>query len=411
MSEQNGSPQQDEAQTTRAFGPTGTVVLCLVIAVVAALLIVFIYSSEPTAQRETAVRETAMLVDVMPVTKGTFVPQVSGLGTVVPAQEILLSPRVPGTVSHLSPRFVPGGFVKQGETLLSLDPADYQNAVRQRESELLQAESALAQERGRVDVAERDYEVLGKDIQGKNPSLALREPQLAAAEAEVASAQTDLDQAKLNLARTKITAPFDAHILTREANVGSEVSPGSTLARIVGIKDYHVEVSVPMTALRQLRFPEDGEAGAEVMLQDRAAWPEGQMRTGHVMGLIGAIDSQTRLARILVRVRDPLARYEEKGSPKLIVGALLQARIEGAPLNGVVKVNRLYLRQDDTVWVMQAGKLNVRQVTVAFRDSAFAYVSNGLNDGDLVVTSDLATVVEGAALRTESADVSAGADR
>jgi len=389
-------------ETSAKQGLFKTLLVCGVIALVAVLLIVFIYSSEPKAQRETAVRETAMLVEVTPVARGTYAPIVAGLGTVTPAREILLSPRVPGRVIQTSSKFIPGGFVDEGETLLILDPSDYKNIVSQRKSALQQAESALAQERGRRDVAERDFEVFGSSQKDQNPALALREPQLAAAEAGVAAAKAALEQAELDLARTAIKAPFEAHILTRLANTGSEVSPGNALARIIGVDEYHVIVSVPLAALKHLSFPEDDVRGAEVTLRDRAAWGAGQTRTGHVQGLIGAIDGQTRLARVLVRVEDPLGLHQFKGAPKLIVGSILHAEIAGRALEDVVRINRGHLRQDDTVWIMQDGKLDVRRVAVAFKDSDYAYVETGLEEGELLVTSNLATVASGAPLRTEA---------
>jgi hypothetical protein len=117
--------------------------------------------------------------------------------------------------------------------------------------------------------------------------------------------------------------------------------------------------------------------------------------------LIGALDDGTRLARVLVTVKDPLARGRETEGPKLILGSILQATIEGRPLDNVVRINRDYLRQGDRVWVMADGALDIREADVAFRDGQFAYLKGGLEAGDKLVTSRLATVAEGLPLRTE----------
>jgi hypothetical protein len=58
----------------------------------------------------------------------------------------------------------------------------------------------------------------------------------------------------------------------------------------------------------------------------------------------------------------------------------------------------------DTVWVMQDGALDIRQVRVVFRDAAYAYIDSGLGDSDRVVTINLATVVDGVRLHTRSTD-------
>jgi multidrug resistance efflux pump len=47
-----------------------------------------------------------------------------------------------------------------------------------------------------------------------------------------------LEQARLNLQRTQITAPFDAAIISRNVNEGSQVNAGDLLARLVGTDEY-----------------------------------------------------------------------------------------------------------------------------------------------------------------------------
>ena len=118
--------------------------------------------------------------------------------------------------------------------------------------------------------------------------------------------------------------------------------------------------------------------------------------------LIGALEAQTRLARVLLTVADPLAHEPESaGLPPLMVGSFVEARIEGRPIENVIRMDRDYLRQNDTVWVNENGLLRIRKVEIAFRDQDYAYITAGLSENDLVVTTSLSTVVEGAGLRLE----------
>jgi multidrug efflux pump subunit AcrA (membrane-fusion protein) len=82
-----------------------------------------------------------------------------------------------------------------------------------------------------------------------------------------------------------------------------------------------------------------------------------------------------------------------------MVGSYVEARIEGKSIENVVRLERQYLRQNDTVWLNRDGVLEIRNLDVDFRDDDFAFVSKGLEAGDLVVTTNLATVVDGASLR------------
>jgi hypothetical protein len=113
--------------------------------------------------------------------------------------------------------------------------------------------------------------------------------------------------------------------------------------------------------------------------------------------MIGSLDQQTRLARVLITVSDPLARNLD--APPLILNTLIETVIEARPLEDVVRLQRDYVREEDTVWVMKDGKLEIRQTEVVFRDADYAYIRSGLESGDEVVLTTLATVAEGIGLR------------
>lgn len=374
-----------------------TAALSIAILAVTGIVIWVIQNTEPAAERGGATRRSAALVDTVTVSRGRARPDIVVLGTVEPARDIILSPRVSGEVIALSEAFIPGGFVRQGDLLLRIDPADYQNTLAMRRGELGEAEANLAIEQGRRTVAEKEFALLDERIDPENRSLVLREPQIASARAQVEAAEAMVAQARLDLARTRLMAPFDAQILDRNVNVGSQVAPGDDLGRLVGIDEYWVRVTVPLRSLRWLRFPlADGE-GSPVQLRNRGAWAEGVTRAGRVLRLIGTVDEQSRLARVLVSVPDPLAR--DIDGPPLILGTVVEARIAGRALNDVVALNRDYVRDDDTAWVMVDDMLAIRALDIVFEDARYAYVRDGLETGDQVVTTTLATVAEGIPLR------------
>lgn len=361
---------------------------------------VLIFSTEPTAERTGATRETAMLVNVIGVERDTVRPTIEAMGTVRPSQEVVLSPQVSGRVIRRSEAFTPGGYVQEGDTLLQIDPSDYENTLQQRRSELRQAVADLKLEMGRQDVAQQDYQLLGDTLSSENRALVLREPQLNSARSSVESARAAVEQAELNLRRTTITAPFDAHILTRNVNVGSQVAPGDNLARLLGLDTYWVEATVPLSKLRWLTMPEDGTRGSAVRVRNRTAWESGVYREGYMHRLVGALEDQTRMARVLISVPDPHARRtDDSDRPRLMIGSYVEAQMQAQTLNDVVQLNRDYVRDDETVWVMEDKELRIRDVNIVFRDAQYAYIDEGLAEHDQVVTTNLSTVSEGAPLR------------
>jgi len=380
-----------------------TIVGCLLLLSGAGLIAFWIQSTEPKAQRVTATRRSAMLVDVTGVDSGTFRPTITELGRVEPARDIELRPRVSGEIRSLSPNFTPGGFVTQDEVLLKIDPADYEIALAEKQGDLEMAEADLAIEMGRQKVAKLDYELFEKDLAIDNESLILREPQLNAAKASIDVAESAVARAALDLERTTVRAPFDGQILTREINVGSQIGPETSLGRLVGIDEYWVVASIPLSKLNRIAFPgPHGQLGSLARVRNRSSWESGVYREGRVDTVLGALDEETRLARVLITIPDPLARSpEHRGQPPLIGGSVLEVQIDGEPLNEVVRLQRDYLRKDDTVWVMEEGELKIVEVEVLFRDSDYVYIREGLTPDARVVTTNLATVVEGAPLRLE----------
>ena len=378
-----------------------TLLICLAILLIAVAATYLIFSTEPTAQRQGATKQTAMLVDVIKSKRGNYQPTIVVTGTVQPAEDIMLSPRISGEIVQRASSFVPGGYVKKGEMLLQIDPSDYKNTLALRKSDLSQARADLKLEQGRQDVARTDYQLINDTLPANNQALVLRQPQLDAAQARVDAAEAAIQQAELQLERTTIRAPFDAHILSRNANLGSQVAPGTNLGRLVGLDEYWVMLTVPQSQLRWLTLPSGNDKGSEVKIYNRNAWPEGAYRTGYLYRLMGALEGQTRLARVLVRVPDPLA-YQNDALPPLMIGAFVEANIKAAELKDVVRLKRDYVRDDEKVWVMQDSILRIQEVDIVFRDAKYAYIKGGLSGQEQIVTTNLSTVVDGAKLRLEA---------
>jgi hypothetical protein len=144
-------------------------------------------------------------------------------------------------------------------------------------------------------------------------------------------------------------------------------------------------------------------------VRDRTSWPEGTYREGELLRPIGALEEGTRLARVLVEIPDPLAREEANAdSEQLLIGAFVEVELEAQEVSDVARIPRDLIRDEDTVWVMKNGKLEIRDVTITVEDQNYAYISEGLEADERVVVTNLASVVEGAALRVEGANGSGG---
>jgi RND family efflux transporter MFP subunit len=254
---------------------------------------------------------------------------------------------------------------------------------------------------GKAAVAEQEFELLSQETapSPEQRRLMLREPQQATARATVASAEAVLAAAELDLARTRVTAPFNALILERHADLGARVATGGNVATLVGTDTFWVELAVPATTLRWIDLPNQDLPGAQVYLFQDKVWEQGYFREGRVIRLRGDLDQKGRMARLLVEVTDPLALNDQTQQP-LLIGAFVRAEIKGQELQEVITLERSWLRDGDIVWVMESeAKLAIRHPQVVYRGVNQVFVRDGLQPGDRVVVSELTVAVEGMPLR------------
>lgn len=339
------------------------------------------------------------------VTSVDYSPQqtvISGMGTITAAHNVELKPQVSGEIIELNRNLVPGGHFRQGETLLTIDPTDYRLTMRQLATDVAKAESDLQLEQGNQLVAQKEYKLLGETVSDVEKVLMLRRPQLENLRATLEAAQAKLEQARVDLGRTQIKAPFNAVVQSRSADVGARASESTVLATLVGTDVYWVEVSVPVSQLRWIRIPQtDGDQGALVRVYDSAAWGDGVFRPGRVVRLEADLEEQGRMARLLVRVEDPLSLLPDNtGQPRMLIGSYVRVEIEGQTMTSAAAIDREFIRNGSDVWIMEDnGNLSIRPVEIAFRGIDHILVTGGISPGENLVVTDLAAPVEGMLLR------------
>ena len=382
-----------------------TLLLCLMIIAVGMGLAEYIKKTSPRAQKRVPAK-TIPRVETLALFPDHHQVTVEAMGSVVPAREVTLKSRVSGQVKSTHPEFVTGGFIGQGERILKIDPQDYQLALARQQSQLANAQYELKVEMGFQEVAQREWALLnsGKPADPADVELALRKPHLAKAQSDLAAAQAELEQAKLSLSRTDILAPFNTIVRTKHVEIGSQVSTQDALAELVGTDAYWIRVSLPVDRLRWIRIPINrAGTGALASVHYR-----GFQRRGRVIRLLGDLEPQGRMARILVAVEDPLGLSDPQADdPPLLIGEYVRVTIQGERLTGVYRIPRSALRDNSTLWLVGPDDtLQIQPVETVWRDNRIVLVNNHLQPGDRLVTSDLATPVAGMTVEVSAADPS-----
>ncbi len=352
-----------------------------------------------TAKRPPA--EWVPVVQVEPMRPAPYTVTVKSMGTVVPARQAVLKSRVSGPVEALHPEFVEGGFLKRGERILQLEDADYRLALQQAKSRLVESQYTLKLELGRQAVAKKEWNLLKGDW-GTDPAesdLALRKPHLDKVKADVAAAEAAMEKAALDLARTRIEAPFNAMVLSKSVDIGSQVSPQEPLAELVGTDTYWVQTSVPVDRLDWIRIPQHNEGrGSPAAI----VYAGSHRIEGRVARLMGDLTREGRMAQVLIEIEDPLRLKKAADVPPLLIGEYVRVEIEGRKLADVFSVPRAALRDNDTIWLFSdESTLQIRAVSPVWRDADTVVLENGMKAGDRLVVSGLPAPVEGMTLRLE----------
>ena len=331
---------------------------------------------------------------------------VNGMGEVLAAKEINLTPGVGGEIIAMSDNMVPGGFFVKNETLVRLDPTDYQLAVQRLQSEIAKAQNDIELEMGSQRIARKEFEILGETVTPTEKNLMLRAPQLSIKKATLQGVQATLAQAELDLKRTKVHAPFNGVVLSRSVNLGTRTVESTILARLVGTDEFWLKLAIPADQLAWINFPADGRKGSEarIFLQEKSRG--GSFRTGRVLRPAADVEEQGRMATVYVAIEDPLClQPKNRHKPRLLLGSFVRAEIEGIELPSVVAVDRDLLREDNTIWLLKDDStLEIRKVHIVARTNDQVFVESGLTEGDRLIVSALSSPIAGSPLQLMAED-------
>lgn len=309
------------------------------------------------------------------VTVRSIAPQshqfsVTSWGELQPREKTTLTPEVTGRVIAFHENFIEGGLIREGEVLVTLDDSDYRSALLNAESNLAAAQAKLQEDQALARVAEQEL----RNTENPTP-LALRLPQLQSSEAAVKSAEAGLQKAQRDLARTRITAPYDALVKSRNTGVGQVVSMGTTLGEIYNVE--RAEIHLPIATF-DLQFLQEQVIGSQAYI-DTASTP----RPVHIVRDLGIVDTQTRMTRLVASVEDPYGLHN--GNSTLRFGQFVAVRIEGQSVNEVYRLPQEALVRDSIWLVSDDNTLQRQQVNILRKEGRDVLITEGISATDTLV--------------------------
>jgi RND family efflux transporter MFP subunit len=313
-------------------------------------------------------------------------------GYVVPQRKAAVASKITAQLLEISVE--EGSRVKKGDIIARLEGADAAAARQQAEANVSVSRYSLAQARAEMEDAkvsyEREKELVAQEYTTKAQydSAEARYKKAAAgvsgAQSAVKAAEAALEAAKVNVEYTVIRAPFDAVVLTKNADIGDIITPlgaaANAKAAVVTIADMNslqVEADVSESNLEQVKAGQP----CEIQLD---ALPDKRFR-GEVHMVIPTADRSK--ATVMVKVRfvdkDPRVLPEMSAKVAFLSKAVSPEEEKSrTTINPAAVVSR---NNKSTVFVIQGGQVEEQEISTSGKLGDLLVVTGGVKAGDRVV--------------------------
>lgn len=162
----------------------------------------------------------------------TITEFVEASGTINPVNTVSVGSTVSGLVKEIYVDF--NSEVKKGQLLAQIDPATFETQVQQNQAQIANAQANLAKLQAVADYNEKQYQryknlyaknfVAKSELDEKYSTYMSDIAQINAARAQISQYQASLKTAETNLGYTKIIAPVDGTVISREVDIGQAVA-------------------------------------------------------------------------------------------------------------------------------------------------------------------------------------------
>ena len=361
----------------------------------AALLLVigWVWVSRTPAKAQGPARApTGVAVETAVATRRDVPVYLEGLGNVQAFYTAKITARVDGELQRVG--FVEGQLVKKGDLLAQIDPRPLQAALDQ-------ASGTQAKDAAQLESAKRDlerYQLLAPQNLTSKQVLDAQQALVAQLQAQLQVDRAAIDNARTQLAYASITAPFSGRTGIRLVDPGNIVHAADTTGIVVvtQIQPISILFTLPEDALPQINLAlAAGEVGVVALSRDDLTQLDS--------GTLTLVDNEIDPATGTVRLKATFANVRNALWPGQFVNVrvLLQQRRDVVTLptvaveHGPEGLFAYVVRADSTV--------EARPIKTAEDTEGVTVVTDGLQAGERVVTTNQYRLQPGASVRTLAA--------
>jgi len=315
-------------------------------------------------------------------------------GRLEAVERVDIRSRVAGTLQSV--HFREGALVKQGDLLITIDPAPYASEVERAEAQVAAAEARAAYTRSDIARAQRLWDeraIAQREFDER--SNAQRE-----ADANLRAARANLLTARLSLSYTQLRAPVAGRVGRLEITAGNLVAAGPgapVLTTLVSVSPIYASFDADeQVVTRALRALPSGASAREHLERIPVRMGTAASADTPFEGRLQLVDNQVDARSGTVRVR---AVFDNKDG-SLMPGQFARLRMGQANTSSALLVNERAVGTDQNkkfVMVVDAdNKAAYREVTLGANVDGLRIVTSGLKPSERIVVNGLQRVRPGA---------------
>lgn len=329
----------------------------------------------------TEITPAPILVRVFKVKRSDLQDILPAMGTVKGFSEIELRFEVSGRIKAIN--FREGDEVKEGQPIARLDQREAKLRLEYAESKLKGAEAAHSTVKKRLEVQEGLYRA-GAIIKAKFEEAQLETER---AKLEAAMVKKEVELAEEELSKTRLLAPKDGVIGSRDVEEGEFVTPQTKIASLMDIETVFVELGIVEKDINKIKLAQD----AKVLVD---TYPEQQF-SGKIERIQPMIEGRSRTLTAKVKIANPegllvpgmfaranIVLIELKDALIIPTNSLIEVgpKVTVVPL----AVSKTYPLEDIEEG-LQTATVELRKVTAGYATADYTQVVSGLNEGDLII--------------------------
>ena len=322
------------------------------------------YNNSPKAAADNSSDDSPIAVEVFVVSPDTIQDNIFTTGTLIANEEVELASESSGLIEEIY--LEEGQPVKKGELLIKINDSELQAQLNRADFRLNLAEDREKRQAQLLDkggISQEEYDATLNEVNVLRAEVALIEAQIA---------------------KTEIRAPFSGTIGLKYVSDGSYITPNSRIASLQDIDPIKIDFSIPE------RYASMVEVGNKV--EFTVSGMEKTL-TANVYAKEPRIDTETR--SLQVRAKSP------NKSGKLLPGSFADLELTLNTINNALMVPSISLvpeLQGQKVFVLRNGMVQPQSVQTGLRNESKVQVTEGIAEGDTVLTTGLLQVRPGMAV-------------